>query len=145
MLRIDLDILLNQVAQGYRDASDAWLEIESLHEDEQRSAVRRAAALAQQAGMKDIDAVDAISRADVRPTRTSPVLLRSGRIDVQLAKIAALPGAELRDGFMLAVSLLSIADKRRREAKCNSGCTHWWHKDLRDKLVLARIRCGEDE
>ena len=115
----------------------------ALSEEEERSVLRRVNVLALQAGALDADATAAIVRSGVRPTRTAAVLVAKGPIDIQLAKAATLPQVELSDGLRLAIALLAIADERRRRTKCASGCSHWWHRDLRDDLVLARIRRGE--
>jgi hypothetical protein len=138
----ELDIEINQVAQGLKEMSEFLATVESLAEEEERSILRRVIALALQAGAADGDVAAALDRCGVRATRTTAVLLAKGRIDIQLAKISALPRAELHDGLRLSMALLAIADDRRRRTLCANGCHHWWHRNLRDDVVLARIRRG---
>jgi len=143
MTPLDWDIEVNQVAQGLREGGDVFAAFAALSDEEKRTVLRRVNVLALQAGALDGDAAAAIARSGVRPTRTAAVLLAKGRIDIQLAKAAMLPQVDLRDALRLAIALLAIADERRRRTTCASGCSHWWHKDLGDDLVLQRIRRGE--
>lgn len=143
MTPLDWDIEINQVSQGFRDLAEVLARFEALSDEEQRSVLRRVNVLAIQAGALDEDASEAILRSEVRPTRTSAVVLSKGRIDLQLAKAASLPRAELSDGFRLAIALLAIADERRRRTKCANGCSHWWHQNLSDEGVLMQIRRGQ--
>ena len=138
----ELDIFLNQAAQGICDPSSLVVTFAAFSEDEKRSALRRANLLAGQAGARDSDVPEAVIRSGVWPTRTAAVLLAKGRLDLQLAKISTLPAAELHDALKLAIALLAIADRRRRERHCAQGCTHWWHQDLRDEAFLSKIRDG---
>jgi hypothetical protein len=143
MTPLDWDIQVNQAAQGLREVPELLVAFAALSEEEERSVLRRVNVLALQAGARDSDAAAAIVRSGVRPTRTSAVLMAKGPINIQLAKAATLPQAELSDGVRVAIALLAIADERRRRTKCASGCSHWWHKDLRDDVVLGRIRRGD--
>ncbi|MFD4539884.1 DUF5958 family protein [Streptomyces bauhiniae] len=38
------------------------------------------------------------------------------------------PRPERRKAFRLLISVLTVADERRRERFCSSGCGHWWHR-----------------
>ncbi len=143
MPQIDMDIWLNQVAQGIHPLAEIVSSFDGWPDDEKRAVLRRANALVLQAGAGASDVALAIAQSGVRRTRTAPVVLTKGRLDIQLAKISNLPAAELRDGLMLAISLLAIADGRRRNTKCASGCTHWWHKNLSDDVFVARVRRGQ--
>src|ERR1051325_7164914 len=98
MTSLDWDILINQVAQGVRAAAGGGATYDALSEDERRSILRRVNVLALQAGARDADAAAAIARSGVRPTRTAAVLMAAGRVDIQLAKVAMLPAAELSEG-----------------------------------------------
>ena len=55
-------------------------------------------------------------------------------------EIADLPEKELGNGFLLLLTILSIADNRRRTTEFKDGCNHWWHKDLSDEVIVQEIR-----
>src|SRR5437868_5502273 len=111
---VALDILINQVAQGVQEFERIGVAFGAMSEAERRGVIRRISVLALQAGAHDADVAPSIVMSGVRLTRTAAVLLAKGRVDLQLAKIANLPGAELMDGLRLTVALLAIADQRRR-------------------------------
>ncbi|MFE2936920.1 DUF5958 family protein [Streptomyces sp. NPDC059278] len=74
------------------------------------------------------DGPEGIRRAGLRPTHTPAVLIRRGRINDQLEKIASLTSRDERqNAFRLLVAVLAFADGRRREHYCSDGCGHWWH------------------
>ncbi len=139
----ELDIQINQIAQGFKPAAELRAAFDLMSDGERRSVLRRINALSLQAGAMDADVPDAIKRSGVRPGRTSAALLSKGRIGLQLAKVATLPSSELDDALRLTITLLEIADARRRQERCARGCRHWWHRDLSDELVLARVRSGD--
>ncbi|MBK8252959.1 MAG: hypothetical protein IPK82_09850 [Polyangiaceae bacterium] len=143
MSSIELDILINQVAQGHVGALNAWSEISTLSMEEIRGALRRVNALAQQAGIVESDIPEALMKSGVKPTRTAAVLVQKGSLGVQLARITTLPNADLRDGWLISLALLSIADARRRATKCKESCLHWWHRDLGNPDVVRVIREAE--
>ena len=142
--QLDDDILVNQVAQGFRDTSQLLSDFNSRSADEKRAFVRRVSALAGQAGARESDVPNAIALAAVRPTRTAAVLLARGRVTIQLAQMSTLPPADLGDVLLLSTALLGVADRRRRDANCSKGCMHWWHKDFDDEHVVADIRRVEN-
>lgn len=139
----ELDILLNRAAQGIDPVPQLVSSFELWAESEQRVVLRRAALLALQAGASAEDAAAAIPASGVKARRTAAVLLARGRLDAQLDKIANLPLTELRDGLLLSMALLAIADGRRRATGCSGGCSHWWHGDLRDDAVLAAVKATD--
>ena len=140
MPTIDMDIWLNQLAQGIPGGERLLDAFASADEGEQRMILRRANVLVLEAGAHETDVEAAVLASRVRPTRTAAIVLGKGRLREQLARVSTLPVADLRDGLMLTVSLLSIADRRRRQTRCIGGCQHWWHGDLSDELFLQRVR-----
>ncbi|MFE2932366.1 DUF5958 family protein [Streptomyces sp. NPDC059278] len=71
------------------------------------------------------DRPESIRRGNLRPTRTPAVLISRSRIHEQLGKIADLaPLDERRKALRLLVSVLAIAEGRRREHFCSSGSGH---------------------
>jgi hypothetical protein len=69
------------------------------------------------------DMPESVRRAGLLTTHTPAVLLARGR----LAKIVSLPQDEWAKSFRLLVSLLGVADERRRARFCADGCPHAWH------------------
>ncbi|MFF0476604.1 DUF5958 family protein [Streptomyces sp. NPDC004284] len=123
------DIMLNELAQGLRPMSQGIEWFGALSSEEQSQTLRFLAHHCIQARAVTGDAPEGISRAGLRPTHTPAVLITRGRIDQQLGKIAGLaPLDERRKAFRLLISVLAIADARRRERDCSSGCAHWWHR-----------------
>ena len=51
----------------------------------------------------------------------------------------SLPEPERDKAFRLFLALFSLADERRRKTECASGCSHWWHRDLSDELLVRRL------
>ncbi|MBB4981565.1 DUF5958 family protein [Streptomyces nymphaeiformis] len=123
------DVLLNELAQGLRPMSEGieWFDV--LGQEEQSEVLLFLRHHCVQARAVTEDGPESISRAGLRPTHTPAVLISRGRIDEQLGKIAGLaPLDERRKAFRLLISVLAIADARRRERDCSGGCSHWWHK-----------------
>lgn len=68
-----------------------------------------------------------IRLAGVKSTATPAVLLSRGLLREQLAKVGNLPESEMGKSFRILISLLSVADARRRRVECANGCQHPWH------------------
>ncbi len=138
----DLDIRLNRAAQGIDPVAQLASAFDLWPEQVRRDALRRVVLLALQAGARAEDATAAVVTSGVKPRRTAAVLIVKADLGAQLGKIVNLPATELRDGLLLALALLAIADGRRRATRCAGGCSHWWHRDLRDEAELALVRAG---
>lgn len=126
----NIQLRLNQYAQSYREIQDAKYWFESLATIDQLEVLRELSYLVLQAGANDKDVNEAIEYSRLKKTFTPCILLLKGNLKVQLSKILGLPPAEHTKSLLLLISLLSIADKRRRDTSCSGGCSHWWHKDL---------------
>ncbi|MFE0863324.1 DUF5958 family protein [Streptomyces rochei] len=126
---IERDVLLNELAQGFRPMSEGIEWFDGLSQEEQTGVLLFLRHHCVQARAVTEDAQEAIRRAGLRPTHTPAVLISRGRIDDQLGKIAGLaPLDERRKAFRLLIAVLTIADARRRERFCSDGCSHWWHR-----------------
>jgi hypothetical protein len=136
----DLDIWIDRVAQGIDPVAPAATSFGLRTEEERRDILRRVGLLALQAGARPADAAAAIIASPVKPRRTAAVLPGKDQLAARLSQIAKLAASELLDGFLLVVSLLAMADARRRATCRASGCSHWWHGDLRDAWLLAHAR-----
>jgi len=136
-MRIDDQILLNQLAQGVVDAREGERWFNSLGEGEKRRALQDLNFMILNAKLRSDDAPAAIAKSGLKPTYTPCVLLQKG---AQLGKIANLPESELPKAFVLLVALLGVCDERRRREKPLDTGNHWWHRDLSDPTVIALIR-----
>jgi len=132
-------ILLNQYAQGVRKIEDGKDWFSNLSSDEQLLILRELSNLILQAGASINDVNEAIQKSRLKATFTPCVLLQKGSLKIQLSKVLALPFSEYAKVFSLFISLLSIADTRRRNTKCKNGCSHWWHKDLSNDEIVRQI------
>lgn len=141
------EIFLNQLAQGIRPLKEGDIWFSTLMEDVQRDVLQTLVVFAIQAGAVGVDAESAIRASSLLSTYTPCVLLMKaaeldpkggGELRQRLAQILNLPATERRKSFKLLVSLLGIADKRRR-AKCGLPERHWWHRDLTDDTVVSEI------
>ncbi|MFB7512904.1 DUF5958 family protein [Streptomyces sp. NPDC056144] len=122
------DVLLNELAQGLRPMSEGIAWFDDLGPEEQSEVLLFLRHHCVQARAVTEDVPESIRRAELRPTHTPAVLISRGRIDQQLGKIAALaPLDERRKAFKLLITVLAVADARRRERFCSGGCGHWWH------------------
>jgi len=64
--------------------------------------------------------------------------LGTAGVKQSLNDISRLPDAELSRAFVLFLSLLTVADGRRRQKELDPE-RHWWHRDLSDEKVVAEL------
>jgi hypothetical protein len=115
MRKTDRDeLLLNQAAQCVISLPSAKEWFAQLGDDHQRDVVRKLAVMIRQASSTTDDVKNAIPEAELRETSTAAVLLSSGQLSVQLAKIVGLPSRQRAEGFILMVATFRVADTRRR-------------------------------
>ena len=139
MINSDQLVLLNQYAQGVRTISDGKNWFSSFSSSEQFEILRELSNLILHASANINDVNTAIKKSGLKATLTPCVLLQKENLKVQLSKVLALPPGEYAKAFALFLSLFSVADKRRRDTRCKSGCSHWWHKDLSDAEIVKQI------
>jgi hypothetical protein len=139
-MNIDEQILLNQMAQDIIDSPTGEHWFISLGEGEKRAALRDLNFMIAQASPRNEDAPNAIAKSGLQATYTPCVLLKTGELRLQLAKIANLPENELLKAFRLLIALLGICDSRRRQEKLLDTRKHWWHRDLSDPKVVTLIK-----
>lgn len=116
-MKIEDEILVNQLAQGIKPMSlgEDWF---MRHDEAARLTVLRStSAMVMQASPTPADAKEAITRSKLKETAAPCVLVQKPNLKVQLAKIVNLEGAEQKKAFRLLVSLLGVADERRRKTK----------------------------
>ncbi len=139
-MKIDDQILLNRLAQCLVDISEGQRWFDGLGENKRRDVLRELNLMIANASPRPGDIPDAIADSGLKSTYTPCVLLRTGEIRTQLAKIVGLPENELVKAFRLLISLLGVCDSRRRREKPVEPKEHWWHRDLNDPTVVAEIR-----
>lgn len=132
-------VRLNQFAQGLRPMAEARAWFAGLSGEQRKGVLRELAAMLQQAHPVPSEVTAAIARSGIKPTHTPSVLMSRGSFAAQVAKVVALPEAEREKSFLLFITLLGIADARRRQTQCAAGCSHWWHQDLSDELLMRRL------
>lgn len=121
------EIMVNKLAQGLVPMDEGLEWFASRSEAENRALLRELALFARQAQATEEDVPESISSSGIRSTDTPAVLASRGRLPDQLVKIVNLPEQEFVKAFRLLVSLLSVADARRRRRDRITGCSHWWH------------------
>jgi hypothetical protein len=106
-------MLLNELSQGRRPLAEGLAWFESLPVDERRAVIRELAYYIVQAKATRDEVEVSIGLAGVKPGVTPSVLLSRGPLGEQ--------------SFRILISLLSVADARRRRVDCANGCQHPWH------------------
>lgn len=148
-MNIDIEILLNQLAQGIKPIELGKKWFSNLSVSEQQEILSYLSSLITQAGAVGNDVQCAITQAQLKDTLTPCVLLLQAKrndplgsngLRQLLAKVIILPPDEYGKSFLLFISLLGVADLRRRNNEHTNNCNHWWHRDLNDEKVLREIR-----
>ena len=73
------------------------------------------------------DIEEGIRMSGLKETFSPCVLIRKKPFNEVRQKILKMRELDQRRGFILLLSVFSVADKRRRETECVNGCTHEWH------------------
>jgi hypothetical protein len=140
VMTINDQIFVNQLAQGLADLQSGRDWFLSHSESGKRAILLDVNFMIANTGPRIEEIVAAIEKSRLKPGATSCVMLGSGEVRTQMAKLTALPERDLTDAFTLLVSLLGVSDARRRREKALDAVNHWWHRDLRDSSVVAEIR-----
>lgn len=132
-------VRLNQYAQRIRSMDDAMPWFSALSEEQKQDVLRQLAVMFQQAHASSSEVLEAISLSGLKATYTPCVLMTHGPIGIQAAKVISLPEQERGKAFQLFIALVGVSESRRRRTDCVGGCSHWWHQDLSNDLVVRRI------
>ncbi len=73
------------------------------------------------------DIEEGVKKSGLKETYSPCVLIRKKPFNDVRNKILKMPELDQRRGFILLLSVFSVADKRRREDECKGNCTHEWH------------------
>lgn len=129
-MKIEDEILVNQLAQKIIDIAQGLVWFSQHDVEGKRGILRAINTFVKQASMRSEDAALAIADSGLKPTLTPCVLLARADTPSRLAQMASLPETELGAAFRLLISLLGVADSRRRTTKPLNLTNHWWHRDL---------------
>ncbi len=129
------EIIINQIAQDIVTLRQGEKWFADMTVEEQYETLKILQYCVFQSHPLDIERKYAVLESGLRPTYTPCVmLLKHGKVERQVELICKLPSNEYHKIFRLLITLLGIADYRRR-LKCQGKCSHWWHKSL-DKYSL---------
>src|SRR5690606_34604235 len=120
----DADIKINLAAQGRILQSELLEWFGQLSGERRIEVLNRVGYFCLQSHPKEDEINAAIERSGLKSGYTPCVLLRKEPFKVAVNKITALPTSEHIKSFLLLISLLGIADARRRKTECLNGCTH---------------------
>ena len=123
----ETELKINKIAQGLisLDEGLAWYD-ES--EADSRNEIMKALDLCifQSHPTKE-DVEKGIKKSGLKETYSPCVLARIKPFNEARQKLLNMPEPDRRRGFILFLSIFSVADKRRRETCCKDGCAHEWH------------------
>ena len=124
----EIELQLNRIAQGSVSVPDGVSWFEGVTQDQQQSVLRTLAYITSQSHPLAAEVDAAIAQAGLKPTFTPCVMVRKAPIPEKgCLALSGLPPEEWVKSFRLMVALFTLADRRRREISCRSGCTHEWH------------------
>ena len=141
-LQLEDLIFINQFNQKIVSLERIMEWFSALDEENKRGCLKDIWFLIYQAHPQENELEQAVEQAYNGKKYTAAVLLISNKYPFSQRGyyISMLPNNELDKAFKLFITLLSIADNRRRESENPAECTHWWHKDLSDKEYVNWIR-----
>jgi hypothetical protein len=135
---IDDLILINKWSQGVIEDRVILDFIAEKSKDDLVSFLVSCGELARQASACSADAEEAIKQVPFKRTRSACVILGKGVSMQTYRKLEALKFNDGKDAALLLLFLFKNADKRRREK--DQVDHHWWHRDLSDPVVVAKIK-----
>lgn len=147
MIDIKTEIYINQLSQNIKSQQEGITWFDGLSDDLQLEVLRKIVYFILQASARGKDVKTAIEDSKLKSTFTSCQLLLKAYLhepegnrllSAQLAKIVNLPSNERHKSFILLISLFRIADKNKR-AKGLEPDRYWWHQDLSDEQIVAKI------
>ena len=142
--QLETQLALNRAAQSYDSLEEVTEWFASLDEDHRRETLVLLWEMAKQAGWRVDrrvnDTAAALAESPVPASGAARRVLSGRPTDSMLTRLVRSPGSAHLDLFSIMITILSIADERRRATKCLGSCTHWWHQDLNDPDLLNRVR-----
>jgi hypothetical protein len=137
---IEEQLFLNQVSQGIHSHDDLVAWFDKFNTDGQTELLQFMESMISQSHPVPADGPAAVKECGLKPTMTPCVILSKGYSKSALSKLLDLPPQEYRKLIVVLISLFRIADSRRRQSQCTDPDPHWWHWDLSNPDVIAKIR-----
>ena len=123
----ETELKINKIAQGLISLGEglAWYDESDSHS---RNEIMKALDLCLfQSHPTQEDVEKGIKKSGLKATYSPCVLARKKPLNEARQKVLNLPEPDRRRGFILFLSIFSVADKRRRKTQCKDGCAHEWH------------------
>jgi len=121
------ELQINKIAQGFIELRDGIDWFDACDLKSKKEILLSLSYFLGQAHPTRKEVDDGIELCELKRTYTPCVLMAEKPFNDALSKIKKLPESEWKKSFILWVTILSIADKRRRKTDCLNGCTHKWH------------------
>ena len=121
------ELQINKIAQGVIKLRDGINWFDACDLKTKREILQSLNSFLGQAHPSCKEVADGIKLSGLKSSYTPCVLMAKKPFNEAMSIIRGLPENESKKSFILWLSILSIADKRRRETDCSNGCTHEWH------------------
>ena len=123
----EIELKINKLAQGMISLEDGleWFDESSAKDKNNIMGTLDLCIFQSHPTAEDIEI--GIASSKLKETYSPCVLVRKKHLNEVRAKVRNMTGIDQRRGFILFLSIFSIADARRRETQCINGCTHDWH------------------
>ncbi|MEV7444033.1 DUF5958 family protein [Streptomyces sp. NPDC091204] len=112
------------MAQELRTLDESAVWFAGLSPADRREVLRQVGGYAMQAHITAADGRAGVARSGVKPTANPAVMIC---VDPPRYGFSGLPADEHVKAFRVLVSVLGVADTRRRETYCEGACGHAWH------------------
>jgi len=121
------ELKINKLAQGLIPLEEG-LEWYDISDAEYRENIMRALDLCVYQSHPTVEDIEeGIKLSGLKETYSPCVLVRKKHFNEARNKIIHMPELDQRRGFILLLSIFSVADERRRKTQCKGGCDHEWH------------------
>lgn len=121
------DLQINKIAQGVIDLRDGIYWFVGCELESKKEILQSLSWFLSQAHPTREEVSAGICLSRLKSTYTPCVIMMEKPFKEALGKILLLPENEWEKSFILWITILGVADKRRRETDCCNGCTHEWH------------------
>jgi len=123
----EIDTQINRTAQGYQSELEIETWYSSLSKEDRIHVLGRISYFCLQAHPTEEEIPVAVHNSGLKEAFTPCVIILKNDIKSALQKIIKLPESEHVKCLRLLLSLLRVADGRRRTTDCAGGCHHEWH------------------
>lgn len=121
------ELKINQIAQGLMSLEDGLKWFDGVTADSRADIMRSLDLCIFQSHPSIDDIEQGIKKSGLKESYSPCVLIRKKPFNQVRQKILEMPALDLRRGFILLISVFSVADSRRRMTQCKGECGHDWH------------------